>query len=250
MHTVFSDGKGTIRDNAEAAMKKGLKQIAITDHGMRNVFKHNTAEKIRLARQEIDALNDEYKKNGVDFKILLGIEANSVGLDGKMDIEDFSPFDFVMVGFHRSARMYKLSDYFKYSLPAYLSVIFPISKKIRQRNTEALLKLIDRYPISFISHINNYAVVDVEKICDKCAEKGIYIEINCRHVFRKKFEMKDFFDKIYASGVKLICNTDAHTPDSVGDFTNVENFLNDIPYDVSDRIVNLNGAPGFKNPNE
>ena len=250
MHTVFSDGKGTIKDNAEAAIKRGLKEIAITDHGMRNVIKHNSPEKIAAARKEIDALNAEYKSKGIDFKILLGIEANSVGLDGRMDIEDFSAFDFIMAGFHRSARMYKLKDYFLYSLPAYRAMFFKPTKKSIERNTEAIIKLIQRYPVSFISHISNYAVVDVEKVCKVCAEKGVFIEINCRHVFRKRFMMKDFFDKVYASGVKLICNTDAHTPDTVGDFKNVEEFLSGLGYDVSDRIVNLNSAPVFKNPNE
>ena len=32
-HTIFSHGKGTIADNVEAARSKGLKGIAITDHG-------------------------------------------------------------------------------------------------------------------------------------------------------------------------------------------------------------------------
>ena len=32
-HTLYSHGKGTIQQNVEAAQRKGLKEIAITDHG-------------------------------------------------------------------------------------------------------------------------------------------------------------------------------------------------------------------------
>lgn len=34
-HTVFSHGHGSIEDNVKAAIKMGLKEIAITDHGFR-----------------------------------------------------------------------------------------------------------------------------------------------------------------------------------------------------------------------
>ena len=32
-HTIFSHGKGTIEDNVQSAISKGLKEIAISDHG-------------------------------------------------------------------------------------------------------------------------------------------------------------------------------------------------------------------------
>ena len=35
-HTIYSHGKGDIIDNARVASKKGLKQLAITDHGFDN----------------------------------------------------------------------------------------------------------------------------------------------------------------------------------------------------------------------
>ena len=35
-HTIYSHGTGTIIDNVMIARKKGLKEIAITDHGLRH----------------------------------------------------------------------------------------------------------------------------------------------------------------------------------------------------------------------
>ncbi len=32
-HTIYSHGSGTIRDNVEEALRKGLKEIGICDHG-------------------------------------------------------------------------------------------------------------------------------------------------------------------------------------------------------------------------
>ena len=32
-HTVYSHGKGSIEDNVKVALSKGLKSVAITDHG-------------------------------------------------------------------------------------------------------------------------------------------------------------------------------------------------------------------------
>lgn len=32
-HTIYSHGSGTIEDNVKAAINKGLKEIAICDHG-------------------------------------------------------------------------------------------------------------------------------------------------------------------------------------------------------------------------
>ena len=37
-HTTYSHGKGSVADNAAVASSKGLKQLAITDHGMRHII--------------------------------------------------------------------------------------------------------------------------------------------------------------------------------------------------------------------
>ena len=37
-HTTYSHGKGSVADNARAAAAVGLKEIAITDHGLRHII--------------------------------------------------------------------------------------------------------------------------------------------------------------------------------------------------------------------
>ena len=39
-HTNYSDGKGSVMDNALAARQRGLKEIAVTDHSFHLLRKH------------------------------------------------------------------------------------------------------------------------------------------------------------------------------------------------------------------
>ena len=83
-HTTYSHGKGSIRDNVEEAYKKGLKEIAICDHGPGHYLYGVKEHKIIEMRDAINKLNDEYKEAGKDIKILLGVEANIVGCDTRL----------------------------------------------------------------------------------------------------------------------------------------------------------------------
>ena len=37
-HTVYTHGHGTVEDNVKVAIKRGLKQIAITEHSFSQAF--------------------------------------------------------------------------------------------------------------------------------------------------------------------------------------------------------------------
>src|SRR5690554_1199003 len=93
-HTVYSSGFrergthaiGTIRENAEAALAKGLREIAITEHGPGHYLYGVRKKRIPLMKDEINRLNEEFMPRGL--KILLGVESNLVGLDGTLDVDD------------------------------------------------------------------------------------------------------------------------------------------------------------------
>ena len=83
-HTLYSrhhHGKGTVLENASVAADKGLKQIAITDHGFNHEF-------FGIRRKNIPSLQEDILNakeiTGVD--ILLGVEANIISLDGDVDV--------------------------------------------------------------------------------------------------------------------------------------------------------------------
>lgn len=59
-HTIYSHGKGTIEDNVQAAIARGLSHIAITDHGPGHLFYGVKRRDIPRMRKEVDALNEKY----------------------------------------------------------------------------------------------------------------------------------------------------------------------------------------------
>ena len=53
-HTFYSDGRNGVSDVADGALSKGLKEVAITDHGFYNRFLSLTPEKYRKQQEEIE----------------------------------------------------------------------------------------------------------------------------------------------------------------------------------------------------
>ena len=103
-HTTYSrnhHGKGTVLENASVAANKGLKQIAITDHGFNHQF-------YGIRRKDIPNLKEDIlnarEVSGVD--ILLGVEANLISLHGGVDIreEDYEFLDIFLMGYHRMGK--------------------------------------------------------------------------------------------------------------------------------------------------
>ena len=107
-------------------------------------------------------------------------------------------------------------------------------EKQKQFNTQAYLNLLDRYPVTVITHLNTYIKVDLEKVLKKAEEKGTLIEINSKHV---NFEDSEA-PVLIASGCKFIISSDAHRKENIANVTKVLDFVkrNKIPLD---RIVNI-----------
>ncbi len=99
-HTAYSHGKGSIEQNALAAIAKGLTCVAITDHGPGHKFYGVRRSKFTEMREEADALNVKYAGK---IKILLGMELNLLSLEGDTDYpeEHARLFDFFLMGYHR-----------------------------------------------------------------------------------------------------------------------------------------------------
>jgi histidinol phosphatase-like PHP family hydrolase len=104
MHTVWSDGAGTLEDMAEAAVERGYQYIGITDHtkGLKIAGGMNE-ERLRKQGQEIVALNKNLKKRG--FVILKSAEVNlSPAGESDMSRASLRKLDVVLGCFHSSLR--------------------------------------------------------------------------------------------------------------------------------------------------
>ena len=82
-HSVFSHGTGTIEENVIIAKQKGLKEIAITDHGFEHFAFAVKRKNLKKMREECNRLSEKY-----GIKVLLGIEANLLDKTGKIDIKE------------------------------------------------------------------------------------------------------------------------------------------------------------------
>ena len=240
-HTIFSHGSGTIEDNIKAAKAAGLKQIAITDHGLKHVAFGLRKRKIIKMQSQIDLLRDKYS----DINILLGVEANITSLDGQIDMteEEIKIFDIILCGYHKFVWPKTAKDYFHFFTTNYFYDTFRKNApdKVIKSNTQAIINNIKKFPVDVLTHINYGMRVNCQEVAKACADYGTYLEINGKRISYSDKEM----EAMLKTGVNFIVNSDAHSPERVGEISlGIESIKRlGIPLD---RVVNLNSLPVFR----
>ena len=121
-HTTYSHGKGSILDNAMVAKNKGLKEIAITDHG----FSHKTFGVKRSSIENI-IMDVEKAKQATGVNVLFGIEENFISLDGKIGVlgRDLDFLKVVNVGYHKLVKTTSFKDHMGLIFPNILCPYVP-----------------------------------------------------------------------------------------------------------------------------
>ncbi len=88
VHSNWNGGKQSIREIAAAARGRGYEYVGISDHTKFLKIEHGLdEERLRQRNQEIDQINLEFQKSGINFTVLKGCEANIMA-DGSIDITD------------------------------------------------------------------------------------------------------------------------------------------------------------------
>lgn len=239
-HTRYSrrgHGKGTILENASVALNKGLKQIAITDHGFNHEVYGVRRKDIPYVKEDI--LNAK-EVTGVD--ILLGVEANLISNDGKIDVveQDFEFLDILLMGHHKLVKMDSFKDRIQLGYANIFGSPYKPSEERLNRNTTAFLKALDKYPIDVITHLNYGCPTNTLAVARMAREKGTLIELN-----GKRINFTDRELEVMASeGVKFIVNSDAHSPMRVGECNNAMNTIFRLGLPLS-QIVNIDKLPKF-----
>lgn len=206
-------GKGEIAGNAESAYRQGLREVAICDHGPGHVFFGVDPTKLKEMRAEVDRLNLTYENE--DFRVLLGMEANVTSYRGEWDLEPWMVelLDIRVCGFHYGVKMADFRSAFLFFVLNPLSkIIPPLRNYMRKQNTDALIILVEKHDITFLSHPGEKAEVDILRLAAACAKRGVALEINSHH---EKLSIEDI-KKVADTGVKFIINSDAHSPEDVG----------------------------------
>lgn len=243
-HTRYSDGAGSVDNNVSAAVERGLKAVGVTDHGFNNprILSMRYGSFLKQ-RKEIEAARLKYP----NIEILQGIEADLIGLDGTIDLTDeqIADTDILIAGFHRWAMAKSFRDFRKlyFNANTYMPCYYkkPTGRKLTQ-NTDAVINMLERYPVDILPHINNFLVTDEVEVAKACSALGVYLELNVKHLdlFANNFE------KVLETEVMFIANTDSHSSRTVGDFKAVDIFLaqHHVPLE---RVVNIGGVrPRFR----
>lgn len=239
-HTYYSDGISSCRENVLAAIDKGLKVLAFTDHGYGNPKRFAmTPEKHRKQRKELDLLRAEF---GDRLEIIQGIEADLIALDGTIDLSeaDYADMDVVVMGYHSFARAKSFYDWRKIYFNSYLRIIKYPSKEVIDRNTKAMINGIKNNRVDILAHINHLFKVDCYEVAKAAGDYGTYIELNEKH-----FDFShETFEKMLTTDCKFIVNSDAHHWHNIGVFDSVKDFLASHSFDPN-RVVNLNKMAVF-----
>ena len=165
------------------------------------------------------------------------MEANIISSRGDLDIkpEDYDNLDFVAFGFHRLVKSTNKREQFGFVLKNIFCEIFHhTSKKQREKNTNAYINAMRNYDIDFITHLNHGCKVDVEKVARVAKETNTYIELNGKRLGMTDKEILT----CYNLGCKFIINSDAHSPDRVGDDALAKELFSRINF-PKERIKNL-----------
>ncbi|GHU61107.1 phosphoesterase [Clostridia bacterium] len=232
-HTVYSHGKGSVEDNIRAALDLGIRTIGIADHGPGHLGFGVPRKKLTEQKAEIRALRLKYP----DVEILFGVEANIIATEAGIDIkpQEFSYFDFVCAGWHYGA-MDGLSPGGIASTLANLarSRVEQASQRQIKRNTDMIVHALEHDQIKFLTHPGDKAPVDLLEIAAVCARTGTLIEINTSHMSLTAEDLR----MMMLTDVRFIVNSDAHTPDRVGDFLPALALIAEAGIGM-ERVVNL-----------
>lgn len=204
-HTISSGhAYSTISEIAETAGEKGLRVIAMTDHGPAmpggpHIF--------HIGNQRV--IPDYIK--GV--RVLKGVEANIMDFDGKLDLPDnyLKKLDIVIASFHEVC-------------------IVPGSV---EENTKALIAVMNNPYVDIIAHPGNpYYPIDIDRLIQCSYDTGKLIEINNSSFIGSRKgsseNCRSIAEKAREKGVMLVAGSDCHICYDVGRFDVVEEIFKEV----------------------
>ena len=191
MHTTATDGKATIEEMVEAAISRGLKYIAITDHSKRVSMAFGLDEEKLLQQwEEVDRVNAACGKS---FTVLKGIECDILEKGG-MDLSDevLSQADWVLGSVHygQNQSEEKITDRIVGALenPHVTAIAHPTGRLLNKREAYA---------------------VNMDRVFAAAKEQGKLLELNASPA---RLDLNDTFCAAAKThGIPIVINTDAHS---------------------------------------
>lgn len=236
IHSTYSrhnHGKSTIEEIVQKAVELGLEEIAITDHGTRHYLFGIHENKIKEAKETVMEMRERYPQ----IKILLGVEANILDYEGNTDITDevLKHCDIILCGYHIGVLFSTLKDAWKFTVMNKIGrKNNKVFEEMKEKNTEAVIKAMNKYKINILTHPGDKIPLNTEKIAKAAEKTGTILEINNSHSHLNAEEIK--IAKNY--DVKFVINSDSHIKDRIGSYEKGLKAATDAGLDLS-RIINL-----------
>ncbi len=203
-HTVASGhAYSTIDEIAQAAARKGLLMVAITDHGP---SLPGGPHRYHFGNLEI------LPRQLYGVKLLYGVEANIIDEAGQLDLPEnyLQNMDLVWASMHPYC-------------------FEPAEEAV---NTKAMIGALKKPSVDGIAHPGNPEFpVMAEKLVEKAWEEGKVLEIN-NSSFKVRSGSEENCRKIARlsrdAGVKMVVNSDAHFHDAVGEWQKALTLLGEL----------------------
>jgi DNA polymerase (family 10) len=190
VHSTWSDGKLSIREMAEAAISRGIKVLAITDHSVSlGVAGGLSVEELKERRGEIESVQREL---GDEIHLLQGTEVE-IRADGGLDYPDevLAELDIVFASLHTGLRQPR--------------------EKVTQRTLNAIRNPhvdVIGHPTGRLIPDREPAELDMDAVLAAAAEHQVALEINAHP---SRLDLDDIYARrAIDMGIHLSINTDAH----------------------------------------
>ncbi len=199
-HSTWSDGKFSIEQMARACIEKGYEYLGITDHSKTAAYAGGlNIDKVKRQWEEIDALNQKFSEEGLEFTVFKGIESDILA-DGSLDYPDdiLAGFDFIIASVHSGLELPKEKMMMRFEN----AIKNPYTTMLGHPTGRLLLK-------------RDGSALDMNRLLELAAKHNVVVEINASP-WRLDLDWR-FGNK--ARDLELITsvNPDAHDTEGIDD---------------------------------
>jgi putative hydrolase len=203
-----------VDDNVRAARAAGLEAVGITDHGPASLGRigiRGTGAWESMRRDVARAA-----RRHPEVRVLCGVEANVVGLDGRLDVprHRLRELDIVLAGLHPQVWPASLAAGARLVLNNLTAARWSrrMAARARNDNTKALVGAVHRYPVTIVTHPGLKLSIDTAELARACARRGTAMEINSAHGLLTR----EYIELAAKQGATFAVSSDAHRPQDVG----------------------------------
>ena len=203
-HTLASGhGIDTIRTLSDFAVRKGLKGIAITDHG----------PGIAGGPDPIYFMSLERMTGGIDLpiRIFYGVEDDIKNRKGDLTLPEYilKDMEIVLTGLHPFTW---------------------IADQSSNTRTDAVVNAMGKgYVQTFTHPVGTYYEIDLDPVIDAAVAHKVAMELNATKLNNRDL-VTSYLEKCAKKGAAIVVNSDAHLGEEVGNFQEALLLLKEIGF--------------------